>query len=68
TPCRRSDAPALRPTCVKCESLTCSTGPVLDLYRGGRDESTFGPVLQVSDSHFTQVGRNAGASLRLHGV
>ncbi|WP_258072799.1 polysaccharide lyase 6 family protein [Xanthomonas arboricola] len=43
-------------------------GPVLDLYRGGRDESTFGPVLQVSDSHFTQVGRNAGASLRLHGV
>jgi len=43
-------------------------GAVVDLYRGGTDESTFGPALQVRGSHFEQAGRQAGAALRLHGV
>ncbi|WDS37742.1 polysaccharide lyase 6 family protein [Pseudoxanthomonas sp.] len=43
-------------------------GPVLDLSRGGTDESTFGPALDVRDSQFIQVGRKTDASLRLHGV
>lgn len=43
-------------------------GPVVDLYRGGTDESTFGPVLEVRDSQFVQAGRKADAALRLHGV
>lgn len=47
-------------------------GTVLNLHRGGRDESTFGPMLQLSNSNFKNVGgdkRNkAAASVSLHGV
>ncbi len=43
-------------------------GPVVDLYRGGTDESTFGPKLRVTGSLFEDAGAKAGASLRLHGV
>ncbi len=45
------------------------TGPVIDLYRGGTDESTFGPRLTIIGSTFERSGRGdeAGA-LRLHGV
>ena len=43
-------------------------GPVVDLYRGGRDESTFGPKLRVTDSRFERVGGGDVPSLRLHGV
>ncbi len=47
-------------------------GTVLNLHRGGRDESTFGPMLQLSNSNFQNVGgdkRNkAAASVSLHGV
>ena len=43
-------------------------GPVLDLYRGGTDESTFGPATEIRDSTFEQVGGNDVPSLRLHGV
>ncbi|SEL61690.1 poly(beta-D-mannuronate) lyase [Pseudoxanthomonas sp. GM95] len=43
-------------------------GAVVDLYRGGTDESTFGPALDVRDSTFRQVGRRDDASLRLRGV
>ncbi|WP_369939756.1 polysaccharide lyase 6 family protein [Xanthomonas medicagonis] len=43
-------------------------GPAVDLYRGGRDESTFGPVLTVSGSRFERVGGAQVPSLRLHGV
>ncbi|MBD9368481.1 right-handed parallel beta-helix repeat-containing protein [Xanthomonas sp. XNM01] len=42
-------------------------GPVVDLYRGGTDESTFGPALVVRDSVFEDAGRD-DASLRLRGV
>lgn len=47
-------------------------GTVLDLHRGGRDESTFGPMLLMSNSTFKNVGGNkrnkADASVSLHGV
>lgn len=44
-------------------------GPVIDLYRGGTDESTFGPRLTVTGSTFERSGRgdDAGA-LKLYGV
>jgi len=46
------------------------TGPVLDLYRGGTDESTFGPRLTLTGSTFERSGRtgdDAGV-LKLYGV
>ncbi|MEL7378051.1 MAG: chondroitinase-B domain-containing protein, partial [Bacteroidota bacterium] len=33
-------------------------GAVLDLHRGGRDESTFGPMLELSHSSFRNVGHD----------
>ncbi len=45
------------------------TGPVLDLYRGGTDESTFGPRLTLTGSRFERVGRGEDAgAIKLHGV
>jgi poly(beta-D-mannuronate) lyase len=47
-------------------------GPVLNLYRGGTDESTFGPKLVMKDNLIQSSGRSSrntlGASVRLHGV
>lgn len=47
-------------------------GPVAALYRGGTDESTFGPHFQMINSRVTNVGRGkknkSGASVLLHGV
>lgn len=47
-------------------------GPLVTLYRGGRDESTFGPHFEMRDSKLDNVGlgsRNTKkASLWLHGV
>ena len=47
-------------------------GPVAALYRGGTDESTFGPHFQMIDSQVTNVGNGgknkSGASVLLHGV
>lgn len=47
-------------------------GILLDLYRGGRDESTFGPHLEFKQNLLVDVARDKsnklGASLRLHGV
>ena len=47
-------------------------GAVVDYYRGGRDESTFGPHFNMTDSSLTNVGhgpRNKSkASVHLHGV
>ena len=47
-------------------------GPLAALYRGGRDESTFGPHFRMTGSTLSDVGnggRNAlGTSLWLHGV
>jgi len=47
-------------------------GSALKLYRGGRDESTFGPMLWLTNSSFTNVGydkRNKNeAAIHLFGV
>ncbi len=43
-------------------------GPAVDLYRGGTDESTFGPELRIAGSQFDRVGGADVPSLRLHGV
>ena len=45
---------------------------VLDLHRGGRDESTFGPMLRMNGNSFKSIGHDkrnrTGASVALHGV
>ena len=45
-------------------------GAAFDVYRGGTDESTFGPNVRVEGSVFRRVGNNASpvAALDLHGV
>ncbi|WP_454830478.1 polysaccharide lyase 6 family protein [Pseudoxanthomonas wuyuanensis] len=43
-------------------------GPVVDLYRGGSDESTFGPEIRIDASIFEHAGTGADASVRLQGV
>ncbi|MEO0340869.1 MAG: chondroitinase-B domain-containing protein, partial [Bacteroidota bacterium] len=48
------------------------SGVVLNLHRGGRDESTFGPMLVFDNSTLENVGKGkrnkSGASISLHGV
>ncbi len=43
-------------------------GPVVSIYRGGADESTFGPHVDVSGSTFDAVGGGREPLLALHGV
>nr|WP_254305658.1 chondroitinase-B domain-containing protein [Sphingopyxis sp. BSNA05] len=47
-------------------------GEIFNIYRGGRDESTFGPHFSLTGSAFMNVGRSSnnvtGASVVLHGV
>jgi poly(beta-D-mannuronate) lyase len=47
-------------------------GAVADIYRGGTDESTFGPHFTLQASTIDDVGKNkrnkSRASVRLHGV
>ncbi len=47
-------------------------GPIADVYRGGRDESTFGPFVTFSGNQIAGSGlaptNGSGASLNLHGV
>ncbi|WP_108810546.1 chondroitinase-B domain-containing protein [Sphingorhabdus sp. Alg231-15] len=47
-------------------------GEIFNIYRGGRDESTFGPHFSLTGSNFMNVGRSknniSGASMVLHGV
>jgi len=43
-------------------------GPLLTLYRGGTDESTFGPSLLLQGNQLQQVGVADDTSLRLQGV
>jgi poly(beta-D-mannuronate) lyase len=53
-------------------TFTDIQGSVANIYRGGTDESTFGPIIVVADNEFTNVGlgrRNkSGASLKFHGA
>lgn len=57
---------------VENAAFTQIDGPILDIYRGGKDESTFGPHVGLTGSTVTESGRgtrnNAKATLRLHGV
>ncbi|MDX2419151.1 MAG: chondroitinase-B domain-containing protein, partial [Xanthomonadales bacterium] len=45
---------------------------VLNVYRGGTDESTFGPHVEILESELISVGKNkrnkTAASVRLHGI
>ncbi|MEM1134352.1 MAG: chondroitinase-B domain-containing protein [Bacteroidota bacterium] len=47
-------------------------GMVAYIYRGGTDESTFGPIVRLKNSEFIEVGNDkrnkAAASLKFHGV
>ncbi len=47
-------------------------GAAFNIYRGGRDESTFGPHFSLTSSNFLNVGKGGnnanGASMVLHGV
>lgn len=43
-------------------------GPVASVYRGGRDESTFGPHVVFNDVNFTDIGGGEAPLLNLHGV
>jgi len=47
-------------------------GSAIKLYRGGRDESTFGPMLWLTDSSFKNIGNNKRnknqSAIDLHGV
>jgi poly(beta-D-mannuronate) lyase len=47
-------------------------GPIANIYRGGRDESTFGPNVTIAGNALYKVGHAAtngtGASINLHGV
>ena len=43
-------------------------GGVVDLYRGGTDESTFGPTLKVSGALFDRVGSPESPAVLMRGV
>jgi len=57
---------------LKNNSFSDIGGTVLQLYRGGTDESTNGPILNVSHCVFDNVGKNIrnryNASLSMYGV
>ena len=57
---------------IKGSSFTDVQGAVANIYRGGTDESTFGPIVVIEDNEFANTGlgpRNKTAdSLRFHGV
>jgi len=57
---------------IKDSKFTDIQGSVANIYRGGTDESTFGPIVVVEGNEFTNTGlgsRNkSGASLKFHGV
>ena len=43
-------------------------GPVVDLYRGGTDESTFGPKLAITGSVFEHAGSDQTPAVLMRGV
>lgn len=57
---------------IKDSRFTDIQGAVANIYRGGTDESTFGPIVVVEGTEFSNAGlgkRNkSGASLKFHGV
>jgi len=57
---------------VKNSTFKDIEGPLVSLYRGGRDESTFGPHFELQNSTLSNVGRGSRNTLKsaihLHGV
>ncbi|MGB5418778.1 chondroitinase-B domain-containing protein [Algibacter sp.] len=57
---------------MKNNTVTDLQGAALRLYRGGKDESTFGPFLEVDHNVFNNVGFGSknkyGAAMSLYGV
>jgi poly(beta-D-mannuronate) lyase len=57
---------------IRNSTFTDIQGSVANIYRGGTDESTFGPIIVVEGNEFTNTGlgsRNkTEASLKFHGV
>ncbi len=57
---------------IENSSFTDVQGAVANIYRGGTDESTFGPIVNISGNTLDNVGlgsRNkSGASMLFHGV
>lgn len=57
---------------IRNSSFTDIQGAVANIYRGGTDESTFGPIVVVEDNSFVNIGQGrrnkSGASLIFHGV
>ncbi len=57
---------------IKGSRFTDIQGAVASIYRGGTDESTFGPIVVIEGNEFTNTGLGAqnksGASLKFHGV
>lgn len=43
-------------------------GGAASIYRGGRDESTFGPLIEVETTSFEDIGARSGTTMKLHGV
>lgn len=53
---------------IKNSKFVDITGPVASVYRGGRDESTFGPHIDVSNSEFSGIGGATAPIMNLHGL
>lgn len=43
-------------------------GSAVSIYRGGRDESTFGPYLKVTETRFNNIGSGSAPMMLLHGL
>jgi len=57
---------------IKDSTFTDIQGSVANIYRGGTDESTFGPIVVIKGNTFSNTGHGARnrieASLKFHGV
>lgn len=53
---------------IKNSSFEDIGGPVANIYRGGHDESTFGPHANISGSNFRNVGRGMQPLFVLYGI
>jgi len=57
---------------IKASKFTDIEGSIANIYRGGTDESTFGPIVVVEGNQFTNTGHGTRnkteASLKFHGV
>ena len=49
-------------------AFTDLAGPIAEVYRGGRDESTFGPHVLIENSAVRNAGSGDSPSIKLHGA